>query len=267
MNNQAVIVVPLYKEIPSAYEELALEQCFKILGDFKIVAIKPYSLSLQPYNFNFDEVFSFDDSFFADVAGYNKLMLSSSFYETFLAYEFMLLYQPDAFVFKDELSFWCNQGYDYLGAPWLKSRAYSNLFKQTKNDAIRYIYTKFNIKQSNSDLPSDKQFQNRVGNGGLSLRNIKKFNQVCHEKKQVIEFYNSRSEYYFGEDVFWSVEANRDKTYLNIPDAKVAIRFSIEQSIDYAIQLNNGELPFGCHAWDRDVKIWKPYFRKAGIEI
>ena len=31
----------------------------------------------------------------------------------------MLIYQLDAYVFKDELLNWANKGYDYIGAPWL----------------------------------------------------------------------------------------------------------------------------------------------------
>ena len=267
MNNLAVVVIPLYKQTLTADEELSILQCLKVLSAYKIVAIKPQKLSLQNYNVEFDEVISLDNEYFSDVSGYNKLMLSASFYKLFLQYEYMLVYQPDAFVFKDELAYWCNQGYDYIGAPWLRTGAFKNIFKSTKNDILTYLHTKFNIKQPNSDLPSERQFQNRVGNGGLSLRNVSKFHEVCIAKQQVIDRYNARLEYYFGEDVFWSVEANRDEKYLNIPSCRVALRFSIEQNINYGIKLNHGELPFACHAWDRDIEIWRPYFTRIGVEI
>lgn len=31
----------------------------------------------------------------------------------------MLVYQLDAYAFKDELFFWASLGYDYIGAPWM----------------------------------------------------------------------------------------------------------------------------------------------------
>ena len=46
-------------------------------------------------------------------------------YERYAAYEFMFTYELDAFVFKDELEKWCEQGWDYIGAPWFDG--YNNL--------------------------------------------------------------------------------------------------------------------------------------------
>jgi hypothetical protein len=267
MNNLAVVVIPLYKSSLSKNEEMAVKQCLNILRNFKIVAIKPFNLTLENYTFEFDEVISLDDELFKNIAGYNKLMLLSSFYELFLDYEYMLVYQPDAFVFKDDLQYWCSQGYDYVGAPWLRFGGYPDLFKKYKTLVLRYIHTKLNIKQPNSTLPTDLQSENRVGNGGLSLRKVKKFYEICIKKQKVIDYYNSRPEYYFGEDVFWSVEANRGKKNLKIPGYKIAARFSIENHVDYAMTLIQGTLPFGCHAWDRNIETWKPYFEKAGIHL
>jgi hypothetical protein len=267
MDNLVIIIIPVYKPTLTAYEKMAISQCLKVLHNYKIVAVKPHNVSLRDYNLEFQEVISFDNEFFVDVAGYNKLMLSSFFYKLFLDYKFMLIYQPDAFVFKDDLTYWCNQGYDYIGAPWLKSGPYPDLAKWAKNTLVKYFHTRFNLKQPNSDLPSEIQFENRVGNGGLSLRNVQKFYDVCIKKQKTIDLYNTRPEHYFGEDVFWSVEANRDRKHVNIPGYKVGIRFSIEQNVDYAMSLNNGELPFACHAWDRDIEVWRPYFKKAGITI
>lgn len=59
----------------------------------------------------------FHENYFKSIDGYNKLMLSPSFYKAFSNYEYILIYQLDAWVFKDELQHWCNQKYDYIGAP------------------------------------------------------------------------------------------------------------------------------------------------------
>jgi hypothetical protein len=67
-------------------------------------------------------------------------MCSIGFYEVFRQYEYMLIYQLDCWVFRDELEMWCDKGYDYIGAPFF-----------VKWFVDRGIY---------------------VGNGGFSLRKI-----------------------------------------------------------------------------------------------
>ena len=60
----------------------------------------------------------FDQSYFSTPAGYNRLLLTTQFYEKFLDYDYILIYHLDALLFRDELTMWCGQGYDYIGAPW-----------------------------------------------------------------------------------------------------------------------------------------------------
>jgi len=44
-------------------------------------------------------------------------MMSPAFYDAFKAFDYILIYQLDAFVFRDELEYFCSLGYDYIGAP------------------------------------------------------------------------------------------------------------------------------------------------------
>src|SRR4051812_45639342 len=119
--NMAAIIVPFHKDTITVYEAIALEQCFKLLSAHPIIAVKPKHLILPDTvtAYPFTDTISFEDDFFKNVAGYNKLVVSPVFYKAFLGYEFILIYQLDAFVFEDKLSWWCTQGFDYIGAPWL----------------------------------------------------------------------------------------------------------------------------------------------------
>lgn len=63
----------------------------------------------------------FNEQYFDSRKSYNELMLSVDFYRSFREYQYMLIYQLDAFVFEDQLEYWCNKGYDYIGAPWIKA--------------------------------------------------------------------------------------------------------------------------------------------------
>ena len=267
MNSTVAVIVPLYKTELNHLEEISLRQCFRILSQHKIIAIKPKNIDLKHYNFKFDEIISFDNSFFDGIAGYNQLMLSASFYEKFLKYKFILIYQPDAFVFSDELLYWCNQGYDYIGAPWLRPANHPDIIKKIKNKVLKYLHIKNNTKIPNSNLPTELQFENSVGNGGFSLRNTQKFYEICGKNKTLIDTYNNKTEDSFNEDAFWSIEVNRKAKQLRIPGYKRAVYFSIENNYHYGFKLTKGKLPFGCHSWDKNIDFWKPIFKSEGIEI
>ncbi|UEG53538.1 hypothetical protein LLH06_00920 [Mucilaginibacter daejeonensis] len=262
---KVVVIVPFYKPGLTGYEQIALDQCSKILGSHTIVAIKPHWLTLPPEaaKLKLAATESFDDSYFTSIAGYNRLMLAEEFYARFLEYEYMLIYQLDAFVFKDELLHWCDQGYDYIGAPWLRYIGHVDVVKAIKSNFKYYYHTKYDVKIDG--VPSNMQFENKVGNGGLSLRRVQKFHHVTRTRQDDIQRYLSEeNKHQYNEDAFWSVEVNRKKKYLNIPDHRVAVGFAFEQAPTRALELNNGQLPFGCHAWDKYLEFWRPYLVQQG---
>src|SRR5690554_644214 len=126
------IVIPLYRSKPTSNDLISIQQCFRILGEFPIIALKPASLDLQYYPFNFSTVESMDDRYFTSVSSYNELMMSSCFYDAFLRYRYILIHQTDAFVFKNELREWCDMNYDYIGAPWLRPKLFPDVIKRAK---------------------------------------------------------------------------------------------------------------------------------------
>ena len=96
INKQLVtIVVPIYKQSITEYEEISFKQLFKILGKHEITIIKPTSLDLNQMLNNYPtcKIESFSDHYFAGIAGYNKLMMSEEFYQRFHSYEYILIYQ------------------------------------------------------------------------------------------------------------------------------------------------------------------------------
>ena len=260
----AAVVVPFYKTSLSRLEKTSLAQCFKVLSEHPVIAIKPQSLSLSeiPDHEQFTDIISFDDSYFKNVQGYNELMLSSVFYQQFLDYEFILIHQLDAFVFKNEIIKWTHAGYDYIGAPWLKRIPDKNEFDALLTRIKTKFYTYFNIYKYG--LPSDRQFDNRVGNGGFSLRRVQIFYELSRKRRSEMEVYLTRTEHKFHEDTFWSIEINRKKRRLKIPDYKKALLFSFENNPEQSLKYTNNQLPFGCHAWDLHIDFWRPHFEKLG---
>lgn len=267
IRRDVVVVIPIYKKSLSPNELLSLVQCFKILSKHPIVLIKPSSLVLADLGLSeqFSDVLSFEDRYFANIHGYNELMLSTQFYKRFLGYNYMLIYQLDAIVFSDQLEYWCNQNYDYIGAPWLYP---SSLKSWHINPVIHFkslLYRRYNMFKNG--LPRAKQLFNQVGNGGLSLRKTSKFYALSRQFRKEADLYIGRREHQFNEDVFWSIELNRKGQNLRIPNYKIAANFAIENQPRLAFQLTHNELPFGTHAWEKHLEFWAPLFQHYNINL
>jgi hypothetical protein len=267
MDKEVAVIIPFYKGELLPHESVALQQCFKILGSHPIIAIKPESLVLpgEITRYPFFKIVDFDNSFFDGVQGYNRLMLSAGFYDRFINYDYILLYQLDAFVFKDELLYWCNQGFDYIGAPWMREKKYPNKLKATISKALQYLAKRYDIKKHG--LPSKKQFDDNVGNGGFSLRHVPVFYKICVEQSDKITKYNQQPEHHYNEDAFWGIEVNRKKRILNKPDYITALKFSFEMAPERACEINHSQVPFGCHAWDKHIDFWRDIFKQQGYSI
>ena len=116
-----IIIIPVYKPVINDYERASLIQCLKVLNQHPFAFITPLALNCEYYceicarNGILFNRYSFDDSFFDGIEGYNRLLLNRRFYESFSEFEYMLIYQLDAYVFRDELDIWCSKGFDYIG--------------------------------------------------------------------------------------------------------------------------------------------------------
>ncbi len=234
------IIIPIYKTNLTDGERKSLNQCVKLLSDFPIVFAQPKSLNSSIINFNgLIKTETFDDLYFKDVYGYNSLMLSTNFYERFTDYKYILIYQLDAYVFKNELKKWCLKGYDYIGAPWIAS----------KNSLLKSFLKLFHSKQ--------KKERNviffKVGNGGFSLRKVSSSLMVTKELEDQISdnLKRQKDDFWIMEDVFWSLKVPTFFPDFKIPDYKEAIGFAIDRKPELAIKLNNDELPFGCHGFEK----------------
>jgi hypothetical protein len=253
INTLVKIVIPVYKKDIDLYEQKSLNQCCKILSSYPAAFVKPQSLDIAELKKDYPQIAeeNFADHYFENITGYNRLMMSPEFYSRFSDCRYILIYQLDAFVFRDELKQWCNKDYDYLGAPWLlKPKYYAfhmRLFLKIK--AIGYYI---------QDRPFRKLIVgDKVGNGGFSLRKVSSHYEVTLSKKNKIDYFLKRSEIYseFNEDVFWGTQ-NPEFTY---PALNEALIFSIDEYPELCFQMNHNKIPFGCHGWSKPSRndFWK----------
>lgn len=257
-----VVVVPIYLPTLSATDAIALKQCLKVLSRYDIVVIKPRSLDIAQIalEYGLKRIAEFPDECFSSLRGYNKLVLSEEFYRFFKDYSYMLIYQLDAYVFKDELLLWAEKGYDYIGAPWIPMREkYLSAGKRLSLSIRRNFWKWFDRKK----LHLYRYHYYQVGNGGFSLRRIDKMLQITACYREVIDRELADDKPFLPEDLFLYADLNKRGYQLKRPPYRIAMKFSMELSPWWTFRKNNYQLPFGCHNWmhEQTYPFWSEFIK------
>ena len=284
--NNCSIIVPVYKAFKELREEelLSLIQLYKVLGKHTIYLIGPAELNFGSYLNHSQKncvtiiTKTFDSIYFSSIEGYNRLLVSEFFYAAFSQYKFILIYQPDAWVFRDELDEWCKKEYDYVGAPWSGIHIYDNdLLEGVGNGgfSLRKISGVFSMLRKLRMLEVLEKYQHFNWKGILP-----RFPYVLLKLLEAIKHpCNFEKDYSWQEDVFWCKSAPKRlnsltcnagiikrlarlliKNDFKIAPVETALQFSIETNPKELYNLNNGQLPFGCHAWEKyDPEFWKAF--------
>ena len=254
---RVAIVVPRHRAALTPDERISLAHLEHHLGGHPRFFIVPETLRVVRPGF---DVVRFPDRHFADVAAFSALQLTEGFYRAFRGFDFILTYQLDCLVLSDDLSAWCDSGWDYVGAPWLR----------TPGQAFEYAGPE------------------RCGNGGFSLRNvarsihaIRSARPVHRRVRRTIASWLPQDgpapeiaplhdpaeasrylvdEFPWNEDLFWSFGAQAWDPAFRVAPPEVALRFAFECDPRACFERNAGKLPFGCHAWARyDRAFWEDY--------
>lgn len=140
------IVIPLYKENPSELELKSVNRARQIFAGRDIFYVVPAGFNSSAYGY--EAIIEFPTYYFQSLVNYSELCCLHDFYAAFKDYDYMMIYQPDCWVFEDKLDEFCALGYDYIGAPWPKMPG----------------------------IPEDG-----VGNGGFCLRGVRKFMDMTRQ--------------------------------------------------------------------------------------
>lgn len=269
--SKVAIVIPVYKNELSPYEVISLQQCFAILNNYPIIFICPKNMEMGLFHQEHKSkaVFLFfDNNNFESIITYNRMMLSVWFYSYFINYKYILIYQLDCFVFKDELMYWVDKGYSYIGAPWFvgdSSDESVNDFFGVGNGgfSLRNVKDSIRVVKSNRKIKPLKehiQVNRKSKKSFVLLRSIKHY-LVSYSFKTI------RKDILINEDKVFCLAGKRFN-FFTIPDAKTALSFAFEKQPKKLYELNNNQLPFGCHAWCRnDIEFYVPLFYKHGFQL
>ena len=268
------VVVPLYKFDLNEFERISLDRALAVFSERAIILLIPDHLrgctldGFGEWPPNVRLVFV-DDRRMSSVSAYNQWLLSDEFYCQFAAWSHILIYQLDAYAFRDDLDRWASSDLDYIGAR----------IHLVPGDSSRIVCT---------------------GAGGFSLRRIESFRRAIRENRRIffrrdllesLAPYNlngaaprvgryllaratgrlqvaaannalEKLRFRINEDVVFGKYVPRYYSWFRVADAQQALHFCIDGSVDDELhELGNG-LPFGAHAWwtrPDNLSAWSRY--------
>jgi hypothetical protein len=246
------VVIPVYKPGMTELEQLSLSRCVTVLGDYPLILVGPRSLEIGAYQSlaRKSTVLPFDDRFFVSLSAYSRLLLTPEFYEAFCRYSHILIYQLDAFVFRDRLLDWCNRNFDYIGAP-IRDKRGRWLGVGNGGFSLRNVRSSLDVLRSNNDDDPVKYweyicrtFEKPLGRALRYHRKLARHLGMATSLSWFLRRYIRRG---YPEDLFWGLHAVRYYPAFKVAPVGEAIRFSVEAGLEETYVHFTHEPPFGCH--------------------
>ena len=254
-NKNYCIVVPVYKEQLSDTEQISLKSLYRETNGYKhTYLVCPEGINIDEYKKIYPNIhkIEFNEIFFKNIYTYSQLCLSYMFYNQFSIYDYMLIYQLDAYLFKDDIQNWVNLDMDYIGAPIFSELSGWPHLKKTKTA--------------------------QVGNGGISLRKIRTFRYLTDPNSKfrlVNTLFQEELSKVIYEDVYFCQIVNHIYGFdLKIPEPSKALEFAWDQSLEHIKKLlenaNVKLTPMGCHGWQKSKEsllFWKELIPEITDEL
>lgn len=271
---KVIILIFTHKAVPDAYEVISLKQCFQVLGAHPTRLVCPNGMDPSRYLEIHPklQVDSLPTTHFNSLKSYNRLKKGALLYDKYGMFEYMLTYELDAFVFRDELHEWCDRGYDFIGAPWfegfhLASPDSAAIGVGNSGFSLRRVETMRRISHTWRSIRSIQEIWNEWrATNSINIRNIANLlKEWCFRNN----FHHLLNYTLLQEDVFWCVSAPRRFKDMRLPTTVEAAAFSFEHNPMKLFRDRNGSLPFGCHKWHSPAtsQFWRDHIEAQGYTL
>jgi hypothetical protein len=269
LTSRPVVIIPTHKTTPLPEEVISLEQCQKVLGARDIYLIIPQGMNSDAYKSILPnlKIYEVPAKYMSSHQAYNQLMISPVIFNYFNQYSHILIHEPDVIVFKDDLDFWCAQGFDYIGAPWFeqnKDGAYN--LKATGNFGFALLST-HSVNKLFLENPRWYSISMMIRDIFRGLRgkraSLSRALKACGNAGRIS---GAKDLYKEHCDIFWSYLVPKIAPSFKVAPPQDALHFSWETHLDQCAKLSKNKLPFGIHAWAKhDPNFLKPFFLNLGI--
>lgn len=273
---RTAVVIPVYKPLHehTEGEQASLANTFKVLRQHSFVLIAPPGLDITAFKqlahhcgVDLAEK-RFEAHYFQGLHSYSDLLMNAGFYKSFKGFTHLLICQPDAWVFYDELETWCRLNYSFVGAPffegWNDDESFKFLgvgnggFSLRKIADCRKVLARVHWMYVLRQTMGSKLFK--------QFRKAGVFNQIfgIRSQEHLMRFLNADT---IHEDIAWGMWASEMFKDFYVPIPQQAMHFSFEMHPSYLYNLTKRKLPFGCHAWEKyEPVFWKEHISAARLE-
>lgn len=254
-----VVIVPVHRRYPTPDEQFSIKRCGQVLGSHSIWIVHPEGLSLTCYQelIPSARTLTVPAPWMASIRAYNQMMINPVFYSNLTGFTHVLIHEPDALVFSDKLLYWCNQPFDYIGAPWFEGFSVADAgapivgvgnsgFSLISLPAISRLFSGRRRWISRSEIASEfgRKLLRLPNHYPVSLlfRSLGKAGLMREAHRVVAE----------NCDLFLARQFARSRLEgFALAGVEDALLFAWEVNPVQCYQLCNGRLPFGVHAWAR----------------
>lgn len=269
---RVAIAVPLsFQNNFSEIEETSLKHLNHFLGEYDRFSMVPQSVDFELEGCR---TLKFPDKYFGSADNHSKHLMSEELYRTFEDYEYLLIYHLDALVFSDDLLKWCDAGWDYIAPPWFPNQQTEWVKKPDVGNggfSLRKIKsflqlittTDFHLSPEEYQAYHNSGFTHFTGLSRFRKRYLKSLRFLHTSKWDILLDYQIPKKPMGNEDVFWGMLASKYNPDFKVAPVDQAVHFGFEAIPRHCFEMTHGQLPFGCHAWQKyDRPFWEPYLLK-----
>lgn len=197
---------------------------------------------------------TFEDRCFGDVSGYNSLLSEPEFYQRFAESDYILICQHDAIILKPELREWLGKGYAFVGSPMFEGfgeplRPLRFLQALNGGLSLRHIPSTLSVFKNAVFLSRTPGVRLASKVGIISALN--RVLSLTGDRRLVVRRRD------LNEDVLWTRDIAAVFPTFTVPSPEIAVWFAFEVCPVDLFERTGGQLPFGCHAFERyDPGFW-----------
>jgi len=216
MKELVSILIPILNADLTIHEEKVLRHSLKALSRYPVILFTYEGADLSAFESVEErvEVLTFKSKYFESRQALSNLLLMEDFYARFTWSDFVLIHELNSWIVKDEIHYWCKQGYDYLHANPVKNPGSEN---SIVNDFSR-IWGLDDVEKQAMAKTFDHD--------GLKLCNVERMIKTLSARKKEAHYYRQNDKFENKDSLFWEVEANRFWPQLRKPTPIVQSRFS-----------------------------------------
>jgi hypothetical protein len=267
-SKRVVILITVHQPTFTPLEEISLRQCFKVLGHYPIKLVCPEGMDTSAYRRVIPqiEVDPIPPHWQSSYANFTLMKIEPFLYRRYQQYEYVLFYELDAFVFRDDLAHWCDAGLDYIGAPW-----FEGMVAAKDNAAVHGVGNGgFSLRKVSAMLRGrlSKRLWLRLLLSEARRKPLQALRRFLVDLPRIAIGKDTTIDYARGEDSFWGLVVNRHLPWFKVASFDEARQFSFETLPRRLYRLNGERLPFGCHAWTRyDLDFFRPHVEACGYSL